>query len=68
MAVSSGGLTVDKPSSKGLRELHLPDRHRDMPCVSAQLLNSGCKKNVISARLHDCTILIHIEALELNCS
>jgi len=72
-AVSSGGLrnrlVVDKASGKGLRALHLPAKYPDMGPVSVCSCSAQVARgDAISARLHNCTVSIHTEALELNCS
>lgn len=73
MAHSSGDLRnrliVDKPSGKGLRELHLPaKRPETCPVSVCSCSTQVAKGDAISARLHNCTVLFHTEALELNCS
>lgn len=73
MAVSSGGLRtrliVAKPSGRGLRELQFRAKHPTMCPVSVCSCSAQvAKRDAISARQHNCNIVIHIEALELNCS
>lgn len=72
MAFSSGGLrkllTADKPRCIGLRELYLPVQHPEMCLVLACSCSTWIARDAISARLHNCTVLIHSVALEPNCS
>lgn len=58
-AVSSGGLlkrlVVDKPSGKGLRELHLPAKHPETCPVSlGSCSTQAAGGDAIAARLHIC--------------